>query len=144
MWIEFDPISGKPYIIKIFCGGVNAISGEPEVEMAEAKKRQDDFLAEKKSIQDYVLVPGQPWLDGSATGPGKVHQFIATALGKGKTVEAQITGVEDIGGLQSHITPQFPTPFKPIPKGAIQLMIRTLKGKVIVINASPTWQINNL
>ncbi|KAJ8590821.1 hypothetical protein M405DRAFT_840966 [Rhizopogon salebrosus TDB-379] len=30
--------------------------------------------------QVYVIVPGQPWLDGIATGPGVVKQFVAVWL----------------------------------------------------------------
>ncbi|KAK6496968.1 hypothetical protein TWF481_001947 [Arthrobotrys musiformis] len=106
MWIKFRSLTSKSYAIKVLSGGVNAISGEPEQETIETKKRRKAFLTKRKPIQDYLVVPGQPWLDGFATAPGKVHQFVATTLGKGKTIESQITGVEDIGGLQFHITPQ--------------------------------------
>lgn len=106
MWVKFTALTKKSYAIKILAGGVNAISGEPDIETSEVKQRQRDRLAQRKSIQDYVVVPGQPWLDGFATGPGKVQQFVATGLGKDQTVEAQITGVEDIGGLQFDVTPQ--------------------------------------
>ena len=40
------------------------------------------------------------WLDGINAGDGHVRQFVATALGRGHTVEAQISGDESDGGIQ--------------------------------------------
>src|SRR5215470_3778380 len=50
--------------------------------------------------QDYVVVPDQPWLDGINAGDGYVRQFVAMPLGLGYTVEGQVTGAEEFGGIQ--------------------------------------------
>jgi hypothetical protein len=51
-------------------------------------------------VQDYLTCPPQPWLDGFNTGDGKVRQFVAMPLGMGYTVEGQLTGKEEHGGVQ--------------------------------------------
>lgn len=47
----------------------------------------------------------QLWLDGIATRDGKVNQFVATPVGSGYSVEAQMTGKETVAGLQFEIVP---------------------------------------
>jgi hypothetical protein len=104
MWIRFR--AEGPYAIKVFVGGVNAISGEPTVETAATRLRLRNRLAQNKPIQDYVVVPNQLWLDGIATNVGKVRQFVAMPVGMGYSVEAQITGEEVTSGIQFEITLQ--------------------------------------
>lgn len=70
MWINFS--SKMPYAVKIYVGGINAVSGEPMVETAATILRRRQLLASGKSLQDYVVLPEQPWLEGIATEPGKV------------------------------------------------------------------------
>jgi hypothetical protein len=67
---------------------VNAVSGTP----------WDEGL--KVSPQNYLVCPDQPWLDGINAGGGIVRQFVAMPLGTGATVEGQVTGAEEHGGLQ--------------------------------------------
>ncbi len=52
-----------------------------------------------------LATPAQPWLDGINTGKDIVRQFVAMPLGKGVTVEAQITDNEVVGGLQLEAIP---------------------------------------
>lgn len=127
-------------MIKIYCGGVNAVSAEHCSEDLNTKFRRLKLSIEKKSIQDYVVAPDQLWIDGIASEPGIVRQFVAMPMGQGYTVEAQLTGVERIGGLQLEITPAL---FKPrIPPqntynnpvdGGFSVFIKTLTGKVITL-----------
>lgn len=99
--------------------------------------------AERK--QDYIVLPDQVWLDGIATSPGIVKQFVATEMapprrdtpvkGKhsrspshrdskgrrthhsepkdpepvGSSIEWQMTGRDEVGGLQLQIIPEFDT-----------------------------------
>ena len=42
--------------------------------------------------QNYVVVPGQPWLDGYCVEKGIIRQFVAMPLGQGYSVEEQLTG----------------------------------------------------
>ena len=60
MWIRFK--SREPLAIKVLVGGVNAVSGQPVVETAATRLRRQALLKEKKSLQDYVVVPKQRWL----------------------------------------------------------------------------------
>ncbi|KAK5636789.1 hypothetical protein RRF57_012501 [Xylaria bambusicola] len=92
MWVDFK--ADHPFAIKIYAGGVNAVSGEHSLETKETKMRRLDLIAEGKNIQDYVVVPTQMWIDGFAVAPGGVRQFVAMPLGTGYSVEAQLTGQE--------------------------------------------------
>nr|CAG4714814.1 unnamed protein product [Naegleria fowleri] len=90
MWLEFMNFNTEyPHALKIAVGKVNALSGETWDE--EIKQR---------NVQDYVVTPLQPWLDGINAGDGYIKQFIAMPLGDGYTVEGQVTGEEKVGGCQ--------------------------------------------
>jgi hypothetical protein len=89
MWLSFS--GGRrhyPFALKIAAGKINAISG---------KSWKPDLDA---SARDYVVVPGQPWLDGFCVAKDVVRQFVAMPLGSGYSVEEQITGKPEHGGLQ--------------------------------------------
>ena len=67
MWIDFEGAQSCDYMIKIYVGGVNAISGEPAVEDAGTKLRRQAKLATQYEeganngnprLQDYIVVPG--------------------------------------------------------------------------------------
>lgn len=94
-----------PFTIKIYVGDVNAVSGESAIETQATLARRKANLQAGKEVQDYLVAPGQLWLDGIASADGKVRQFVATKMGSGYSVEAQITGEEIIGGLQIEATP---------------------------------------
>ena len=96
MWISFKSYRGEdsyPFAIKIATGKVNAVSGE----------RWTDHL--NRDPQDYVVTPDQPWLDGYCVEKGIVRQFIGMPLGKGYSVEEQLTGSAEWGGLQIIVYP---------------------------------------
>src|ERR1700754_432337 len=78
MWIDFETTGEKrKFAIRPFLGGVNGITGEPMIgNMASLRRRMNSV----NSLQDYVVLPDQPWLDGIATSPGVVKQFVATKL----------------------------------------------------------------
>ncbi len=88
LWLNFDAAGWKPNAVKIAVGKINAVSG----------KKWDQAL--KKTKQDYIVCPDQPWLDGINAGDGYIKQFVAMPLGMGYTVEGQITGEEVFGGIQ--------------------------------------------
>ncbi|KAF4439739.1 hypothetical protein F53441_12484 [Fusarium austroafricanum] len=106
LWIYFE--SSHRYAIKIFVGGINAISGEPAVPTRESSVRRQNLVKEGKSLQDYIFVPGQRWLDGIAVEPGHVRQFVAMPVGTGHSVEFQMTGEEKAAGIQFEITKLVP------------------------------------
>jgi hypothetical protein len=88
LWISFRGDHRKPHAVKIGVGKINAVSGEP----------WDNAL--HNDPQDYLVCPSQPWLDGINAGDGYIRQFVALPLGQGATIEAQLSGKEEFGGVQ--------------------------------------------
>ena len=99
MWIDFrssyvdEHEACYPFAVKVAAGKMNAITGE--------------FWSNglSRDPQDYMVVPGQPWLDGYSVEKGFIRQFVAMPLGEGYSAEGQITGSEDVGGLQIAVYP---------------------------------------
>lgn len=50
--------------------------------------------------QGYVVTGEQPWLDGFCVEKDLIRQFVAAPLGEGITVEEQVTGKSEFGGIQ--------------------------------------------
>ena len=91
MWINFH--ASYPIAVKIAAGKINAVTGET-------------WTDELTDIhQDYLVVPGQPWLDGFCVEKGLIRQFVAMPLGEGYTAEEQLTGEAEHGGLQIAVYP---------------------------------------
>lgn len=88
LWLGFAAADWKPNAVKVAIGGVNAVSGSVG----------DEGL--NSQTQNYLVCPDQPWLDGINAGDGFIRQFVAAPLGANKTVEAQITGRDAVGGIQ--------------------------------------------
>jgi hypothetical protein len=88
LWINFPQSERQPKAIKVAVGKINAVSGKPW---------QQKLLEESA---DYLVAPPQPWLDGINAGNGWIEQFVAMPLGMGYTIEGQITGKEEFGGIQ--------------------------------------------
>jgi capsule polysaccharide modification protein KpsS len=78
-WVKFQARYSRCYAIKVYAGGVNAVSGLPSITAAPPGQ------------QDYVVIPEQRWLDDIAVKAGLVRQFVAVPLWKNRTVEGQIT-----------------------------------------------------
>ena len=139
MWIRFK--SSNQFAIKIYVGGVNAVSGEPLIENAATIFRRQKLKAEGKSIQDYVVTPQQLWLDGIAMTAGVVRQFVAMPLDSGYSVEAQVTGQDLVGGLQFVVTPKDHTY---LDVKEIEIFIKTLTGKTVTLVVPETMTINEV
>ena len=88
MWLSFGGASGYPFAIKVATGKVCAVTGDAWAERLN------------RDPQDYLVVPEQPWLDGYCVEKGVIRQFVAMPLGAGYTVEEQLTGAAEHGGLQ--------------------------------------------
>ncbi len=91
MWLNFD--ASYPFAVKIASGKINAITGESWQSGLNRKP------------QDYVVLPEQPWLDGFAVEKGIIRQFVAMPLGAGYSVEEQVTGQAEFGGIQIQVFP---------------------------------------
>ena len=82
MWIKFE--ATRKFALKILLGGVNGISGRGAGDPSQS-------IEGPKYMQDYIVVPGQPWLDGIATAPGQIKQFVAVPYGSGYSIEQQVS-----------------------------------------------------
>ena len=91
LWINFR--ADYPMAVKIAAGKINAVTGE-----AWSKGLSE-------APQDYMVVPGQPWLDGFCVEKGLIRQFVAMPLGEGYTPPEQLTGEAEHGGLQIAVYP---------------------------------------
>ncbi|KAH8802011.1 hypothetical protein DL96DRAFT_1475918, partial [Flagelloscypha sp. PMI_526] len=84
--------SAGPCAIKISVGGINAITGYGQNQETP------------NGLQDYVVGGRQPWLDGIATQPGVIRQFVAMKLGHRYTIEEQLSNTAN-GGIQVDVFP---------------------------------------
>ncbi|HYR08891.1 MAG TPA: hypothetical protein VEQ60_14015 [Longimicrobium sp.] len=98
LWLAFDAPEWHPHAVKVGVGRVNALTGGPWSASPSADP------------QDYLVCPPQLWLDGIRTAAGEVRQLVAAPLGRGVTVEGQVTG-EESGGLQLLVLPPRPGRF---------------------------------
>ncbi len=98
MWLNFSNYGGLtgldfPVAIKVAAGKINAVSGDAW------------RTGLHRDPQDYMVSPLQPWLDGFAIEKGVIRQFVAMPLGDGCSVEEQVTGEAEWGGMQIAVTP---------------------------------------
>jgi hypothetical protein len=106
LWLSFrSPYLSEreieyPFAVKVATGKVNAITGETWRHGLS------------RNPQDYLVVPGQPWLDGYCVEKGVIRQFVAMPLGEGYTAEEQVTGKAEFGGMQIEIFPMRQEVFK--------------------------------
>ncbi len=110
LWIHFCPDSAGgpayPFAVRVAAGKINAVSGAPWSPVFAAG--------------DYVVAPPQPWLDGFAVAKGQIRQFVAAPLGAGLTVEQQLTGKEEHGGLQIEVRPLRGERYEPLLQAWLQ------------------------
>lgn len=152
MWINFSTVHEDmlPYMIKIYVGGVNVVSAQTAMESMASRSRLQVRLQTTLSnpkpaspLQDYVVVPGQKWIDGIANGDGTVRQFVAAPLHSGLSVETQMTGKDAIGGIQIEITPyKLPCPCE-FPGRPMQIFLKQLDGSTKTFNVTNLEPIEN-
>ena len=123
MWINFHGDYYRPYAIKVGAGNIDALTGKIWDDDLEARRR----LSAKK--QNYLVVPTQRWLDGFKAGRGFIKQFVAMPLGMGYTVEGQLTGSEDFGGLQFVLIKAHP---EKLPQRPAYDQSRILRGGMVM------------
>jgi hypothetical protein len=86
LWVNFS--GHYPFAVKVAAGKINAVTGD---------EWRDEL---QEDPQDYMVPPEQPWLDGYCVEEGIIRQFVAMPLAGEYTVEAQITGEAEHGGIQ--------------------------------------------
>lgn len=122
---------------------MNATSGEPLNENEQTKIRRKNRKIKGHSIQDYVILPEQQWLDGIATSNGLVRQFVAMPYGQAYSVEKQLTGEEVNGGMQIEVTPairidgHIPRINGLLRPGSMPVFVKTLTGRTITVLTDP-------
>jgi hypothetical protein len=104
MWLNFSSPNGYPFAVKVGTGKINAVTGDAWSDGIRRKPRQD-----------YLSIPAQPWLDGYCVAEGVIRQFVAMPLGAGYTVEEQLTGSAEHGGLQLLVHPLKASAYRPRP-----------------------------
>jgi hypothetical protein len=85
-WLSFD--GDYPFALKVATGKINAVTGAPWSQPLN------------RDPQDYLVLPEQPWLDGYCVEKGIIRQFVAAPMGRGITVEEQLAGGAEWGGIQ--------------------------------------------
>ena len=99
LWLNFrtqyieDRETAYPFAIKVATGKISAITGEPW------------SRGLSRNPQNYLVAPAQPWLDGYCVEKGIIRQFVAMPLGNGYSVEEQLTGEAEFGGIQIEVYP---------------------------------------
>ncbi len=99
MWLSiragYDSDRGVdyPFALKVAAGKRSAVTG----------KAWHSGL--NREPQDYLVAPTQPWLDGFCVEKGLIRQFVAMPLGQGYSVEEQLDGKAEFGGLQLEVFP---------------------------------------
>jgi len=99
LWLFFqsryieDRGTAYPFAVKIATGKISALTGE-------TWRR-----GLSRNPQDYLVVPKQPWLDGYCVEKGIIRQFVAMPLGEGYSVEEQVTGQTEFGGMHIEVFP---------------------------------------
>lgn len=100
LWFSFSWSTGV-FAVKVLTGGINAITGEKETGEDRAVLRNNGAQG---FGQNYMIIPGQPWLDGFKKHQGTVSQFIAVPLGKGRSVEEKLEQTKS-GSIQIMVIP---------------------------------------
>lgn len=106
LWIWFESPRGYPFAVKVAAGKINALTGE---------SWRDEL---SRRPQDYLVVPDQPWLDGFCVAKGLIRQFVAMPLGEGYSVEEQLTGAAEHGGIQLLVHPMKAEVYRADPRRA--------------------------
>jgi hypothetical protein len=104
-WLNFTSPNGYPFALKVGTGRINAVTGDAWTDSISRRPRQD-----------YLSIPEQPWLDGYCVDEGIIRQFVAMPLGAGYSVEEQLTGSAEHGGIQLLVHPLKASAYRPQPR----------------------------
>ncbi len=131
LWLNFSGWGQYPFALKVAAGKIDAVTGKP----------WSNGL--NRGPQDYIVVPRQPWLDGYCVKKGIIRQFVAMPLGSGYSVEEQITGAAEFGGIQIIAYPMrrdiYEERFRREPEVA---MMRSLVSAPAAASGSTTGEFN--
>lgn len=118
-----DGRSWYPFIVMVGCGLVNAVSGG----------NVKDKLS--SDPQNYLFIDEPTTLYGMNDKSGTTRQFIAAPLGKGITVEEQLTGSAEYGGIQLIIYPlkkkTFEEYYAPVNQKSVFKQVESYKASIV-------------
>ena len=124
LWVSFSS-SRYPIAVRVATGKICAVSGE----------FWSEGLADRP--QNYLVLPGQPWLDGYCVSEGVIRQFVAMPLGDGYTAEEQLTGVAEHGGIQLAAYPMKPELYKQLRGHSARSVRRVREGSRPFLGLAP-------
>lgn len=105
LWLSFQVPEWRACAVQVGAGRINAVSAGP----------WDPALSDDPDQPDYIVCPDQHWLDGFNSGSGFIRQFVATPLGRAYTVEEQVSGKAEFGGIQIRVLEPKPGRFPDSP-----------------------------
>lgn len=125
VWLSFK--SSYPCAVKVATGKINALTGKPW----DLGLRQDP--------QNYLTLPQQPWLDGYCVEEGIIRQFVAMPFGEGYSVEEQLSGEAEHGGIQFQLHPLKATVYfeKSVKSRFPQSLLNLLPLIIPALNTTP-------
>lgn len=129
MWLSFASSDGFPFALRIAAGKINAVTGEVWKSGERGNLNRDP--------QDYVVIPDQPWLDGYCVEKGTIRQFVAMPLGEGYSVEEQVTGGAEHGGVQIIAVPMKADRWEKLRKKRAGRRARSFGPDLVMASAAP-------
>lgn len=67
------PKRATPIALRVFAGGVNSLSGQADILTDDGERPVTETHSSIGVSQDYVVVPGQPWIDGFVAADHEVR-----------------------------------------------------------------------
>ncbi|KAF7933242.1 hypothetical protein EAE99_003127 [Botrytis elliptica] len=135
LWIKFHAYETSRFAVKVFVGGINAMSEESR----HCEMKPGEPIAESDEKQDYLVVPGQEWFGDFVRINETDMQLVAVPTGSGYLVEAQINGVDKIASLRFEIIP-----FRVLSHFDGKIIIKTLTGKSFPVHVSSDMTVATL
>jgi hypothetical protein len=123
LWISFS--ADYPFAVKVATGKIDAVTGKS---LRPGLERRP---------QNYLAIPEQPWLDGYCVEKGIIRQFVAMPLGAGYSVEEQITGEAEHGGLQLVVYPMKREVYERLQRSRSMALGRRVFTKAFTLGAAP-------
>lgn len=106
LWLQLKSLFPYPFAVRIAAGNICAVSGLPWSRTVQQGVRRE-LDGQTVVLQNYVVVPGQGWIDGFRENAETktVRQFVAPPLAKDRTMRSEHFGKSESSDLQIEIFP---------------------------------------
>ncbi|PVH90894.1 hypothetical protein DM02DRAFT_708534 [Periconia macrospinosa] len=129
-WVQFAVKKPYAYLVKIYVDGINSITGEPAAEVESTRARPGANHAKgPTSLQDYIVVTEQLWLDGHADIEGNVQQFTLPIL-------RPDSAKPSILNIQFEVTPYVQAPPEPVESDEYSIVVRAFIPRELVFKTN--------